>query len=191
MKEPPGDSEVFADADAWTRWLHRHHASSDGVWLRIAKAGAPTPTVSYADALEVALCYGWIDGQKRGGSPYWLQRFTPRRPRSIWSKVNRQKALALIAAGRMQPAGLREVQRAQADGRWEDAYDSPGTASVPPDLQHALDAQPQAARFFQGLDSANRYAVLWRIQTAKRPDTRARRIAQLVQMLARGEKLHP
>jgi uncharacterized protein YdeI (YjbR/CyaY-like superfamily) len=179
------------DAAAWARWLHRHHASSDGVWLQIAKKGAPQSTVSYAEALEVALCYGWIDGQKKGGDPYWLQRFTPRRARSIWSKVNCEKAEALIAQGRMQPAGLKEVERAKADGRWADAYDSPSRASVSPELQAAFDANPKAAAFFATLDSANRYAVLWRVQTARRPETRAKRIEQLVAMLARHEKLHP
>ncbi|MED5618372.1 YdeI/OmpD-associated family protein [Ideonella sp. BN130291] len=179
------------DTLAWERWLKRHHAGSDGVWLEIAKKGAPEPTLSYAEALEVALCYGWIDGQKKGGEPYWLQRFTPRRARSIWSKVNRAKAEALIEQGRMQPAGLKEVERAKADGRWADAYDSPSQASVSPELQAAFDANPKAAAFFATLDSTNRYAVLWRVQTAKRPETRAKRIAQLVEMLARHEKLHP
>jgi uncharacterized protein YdeI (YjbR/CyaY-like superfamily) len=179
------------DPAAWARWLQRHHASSDGVWLQIAKKGAPEPTVSYAEALEEALCYGWIDGQKKGGDPYWVQRFTPRRARSIWSKVNCEKAEALIAQGRMQPAGLREVQRAKADGRWTDAYDSPSRATVSPELQAAFDANPEAAAFFATLDSANRYAVLWRVQTAKQAQTRTRRIEQLVQMLARHEKIHP
>jgi len=182
----------MADAAAWERWLRRHHAASDGVWLRVAKKGAAEGSVSYAEALEVALCHGWIDGQKQAGDAgHWLQRFTPRRARSIWSKVNRAKAEALIAAGRMQPAGLKEVERAKADGRWADAYDSVSAATVPPDLQAALDAAPQARAFFETLNSANRYAVLWRVQTAKRAETRARRIAQFVQMLARGEKLHP
>src|SRR5689334_19538311 len=134
----PEEPLSFADAAAWERWLRRHHAESDGIWMRIAKKGADEATVSYPEALEVALCHGWIDGQKKGGDPYWLQRFTPRRARSIWSKVNRAKAEALIAQGRMQPAGLKEVQRAKADGRWDDAYDSPGAAIIPPDLQAAL-----------------------------------------------------
>lgn len=181
----------FATASAFDAWLHDHHASCDAAWLLIAKAGAQEPTVTYAQAVEVALCHGWIDGQKKGlDATHWLQRFTPRRARSLWSKVNCDKAQALIDAGRMQPAGLAEVLRAQGDGRWDAAYDGARTAVVPPDLQAALDASPQARQFFAGLDAANRYAVLWRIQTARRPENRARRIETLVAMLARGEKLH-
>lgn len=192
---PPKDPAAprrFASQRAFETWLRTHHATSDGLWLQIAKAGAAQPSVSYAQALESALCFGWIDGQKKGlDAQHWLQRFTPRRARSIWSKVNRAKALALIEQGRMQPAGLREVERAQADGRWDDAYDSARTSTVPADLQAALDAEPKARAFFDGLDAANRYAVLWRVQTAKKAETRARRIAQFAAMLARGEKLHP
>ena len=176
----------------WAAWLKRHHASSPGVWLRIAKKGTAAPSISHADALELALCHGWIDALSRSdGATHWLKRFTPRSARSIWSKVNRDKALALVAAGRMQPAGLKEIERAQADGRWEAAYDSGSQSKVPPDLQAALDAQPAAKAFFATLDSQNRYAVLFRLQTAKRPETRARRIENFVAMLARGEKLHP
>ena len=181
----------FASQGAWEAWLRRYHDSADGVWLLIAKQGAADATVSYAEALESALCFGWIDGQKKGvDAQYWQQRFTPRRARSIWSKINRAKALALIEQGRMQPAGLHEVQRAQADGRWDDAYDSAKTATVPADLQAALDDDPKARAFFEALDGANRYAVLWRVQTAKKAETRARRIAQFVAMLRRHEKLH-
>ena len=192
---PPKDPAAprrFASQRAFETWLRTHHATSDGLWLQIAKAGAAQPSVSYAQALESALCFGWIDGQKKSlDGQHWLQRFTPRRARSIWSKVNRAKALALIEQGRMQPAGLREVERAQADGRWDDAYDSARTSTVPADLQAALDAEPKARAFFDALDAANRYAVLWRVQTAKKAETRARRIAQFAAMLARGEKLHP
>ena len=192
---PPKDPAAprrFASQRAFETWLRTHHATSDGLWLQIAKAGAAQPSVSYAQALESALCFGWIDGQKKSlDAQHWLQRFTPRRARSIWSKVNRAKALALIEQGRMQPAGLREVERAQADGRWDDAYDSARTSTVPADLQAALDAEPKARAFFDALDAANRYAVLWRVQTAKKAETRARRIAQFAAMLARGEKLHP
>jgi uncharacterized protein YdeI (YjbR/CyaY-like superfamily) len=190
---PPQDAPVrFGDRDAWEAWLRQHHASSDGLWLQLAKAGAAEPGLSYADALEVALCHGWIDGQKKGlDAQSWLQRFTPRRPRSIWSKINCAKAEALIAQGRMQPAGLAEVERARADGRWDRAYAGARTSTVPDDLQAALAANPRAAAFFQTLNGANRYAVLWRVQTASRPETRARRIATLVEMLARGEKIHP
>ena len=176
----------------WAAWLKRHHASSTGVWLRIAKKGAPTASISHPEALELALCYGWIDALSRSDGPhYWLRRFTPRAARSLWSKVNREKALALVAAGRMQPAGLKEMQRAQADGRWDAAYDPGSTSAIPPDLQAALAAIPAAQAFFATLDSQNRYAVLFRLQTAKRAETRARRLANFVAMLARGEKLHP
>ncbi|HJV60956.1 MAG TPA: YdeI/OmpD-associated family protein [Albitalea sp.] len=190
--DPAAEALHFATQRQWEAWLRKHHERSAGVWLRIARKEAGAPSVSYAQALESALCFGWIDGQKKAlDAQHWLQRFTPRRPRSIWSKVNRSKALALIEQGRMQPAGLREVQRAQADGRWDDAYDSARTSTVPPDLQAALDAAPAAKAFFETLDGANRYAVLWRVQTAKLAPTRARRIEQFVAMLARGEKLHP
>jgi uncharacterized protein YdeI (YjbR/CyaY-like superfamily) len=181
----------FASQRAFEAWLRRHHASSDGVWLLIAKAGAGEATVSYAQAVEAALCYGWIDGQKKAlDDQHWLQRFTPRRERSLWSKINRAKAQALIQSGRMQPSGLAQIERAKADGRWDTAYDGARSAAVPDDLQAALDAQPKARKFFATLDSANRYAVLWRVQTAKKPETRAKRIDTLVAMLARGEKIH-
>ncbi len=194
-KRSPAASDAivqFADQQAWADWLAAHHATATGLWLRLAKKGSPEGTVSYAEALEIALCYGWIDAQKRGESDHtWLQRFMPRTAASIWSKINREKALALIAAGRMQPAGRREVERAQADGRWEQAYDSPRTAAVPADLQEALESSPAARSFFGKLSGANRYAVLWRIQTAKKPATRTKRIRDLVDMLARGETIHP
>jgi uncharacterized protein YdeI (YjbR/CyaY-like superfamily) len=181
----------FASQRAFEAWLRRHHASSDGVWLLIAKAGAGEATVSYAQAVEAALCYGWIDGQKKAlDDQHWLQRFTPRRERSLWSKINRAKAQALIQSGRMQPSGLAQIERAKADGRWDTAYDGARSAAVPDDLQAALDARPKARKFFATLDSANRYAVLWRVQTAKKPETRAKRIDTLVAMLARGEKIH-
>jgi uncharacterized protein YdeI (YjbR/CyaY-like superfamily) len=188
-----GDSILlFSGPKGWLTWLDAHHGASSGVWLRIAKKGSALRSVSYAEALEAALCYGWIDGQKKPESEQaWLQRFVPRRPKSIWSKVNRAKAMALIEAGRMQAAGLEQVARAKQDGRWEAAYDSPASAEVPADLQAALDGNARAAEFFQTLDRANRYAVLWRVQTAKKAETRARRIAQFVEMLERHEKLHP
>jgi uncharacterized protein YdeI (YjbR/CyaY-like superfamily) len=173
-------------------WLETEGGRSPGVWLACVKKDAGVPGVSYADALEAALCHGWIDGQRRTGDErHFLQRFTPRGRRSRWSKINRTRAEALIAAGEMQPGGLAEVERARADGRWEAAYDSHRTATVPDDLRAALDASPRAAAFFAGLDSANRYAVLYRVQEAKRPETRARRIAKYVAMLEAGEKLHP
>jgi uncharacterized protein YdeI (YjbR/CyaY-like superfamily) len=181
----------FSTQREWDRWLARHHDSPDGVWLRLAKKGSKKSTPTYGEALEVALCYGWIDAQKRGESETaWLQRFVPRRPRSIWSKINREKALALIAAGKMKPAGLKEVERAQQDGRWEAAYDSPTSATVPPDFQRALDKNRAARDFFTTLSATNRYAILWRLQTAKKPETRARRIETFIRMLENGETLH-
>lgn len=181
----------FATARAFEAWLRKNHASSDGAWLLIAKAGAEEPTVTYPHAVEIALCYGWIDGQKKGlDEQHWLQRFTPRRARSMWSKANREKAEALIKSGRMQPSGMAQIVRAKDEGRWQAAYDGARTAVVPPDLQAALAAQPAAQRFFAQLDGANRYAVLWRVQTAKRSETRSKRIEALVEMLARGEKIH-
>jgi uncharacterized protein YdeI (YjbR/CyaY-like superfamily) len=182
----------FADPAGWDGWLAGQHGESPGIWLKIAKAGAPESTVTYPEALDAAICYGWIDGQKAGlDESYWLQRFTPRRPRSKWSKINRDKAEALIAQGRMCPAGLREVERAKADGRWAAAYAGQRTAEVPDDLRLALDADPAAAAFFAGLDGTNRYAILYRIQDAKRPETRARRIAKFVGMLSAGERIYP
>lgn len=158
----------------------------------MAKKASGIASIDHPGALEVALCHGWIDGQRKGdGEQHFLQRFTPRTPRSTWSKINRDKALKLIDEGRMQPAGLAEVERARADGRWDAAYDAQSIATVPPDLQAALDANPKAAAFFATLDSRNRYAVLFRTQGAKKPGTRARRIAQFVEMLAKGEKIHP
>ena len=155
------------------------------------RRGPRKATVTYPQAVEVALCHGWIDGQKKAfDGLHWLQRFTPRRERSLWSKVNCAKAQALIESGRMQPGGQAEIDRAKADGRWDAAYDGARTATVPADLQAALDAHPKARAFFAALDAANRYAVLWRVQTAKKPETRARRIATLLAMLARGEKIH-
>jgi uncharacterized protein YdeI (YjbR/CyaY-like superfamily) len=183
--------KVFDSEQAWAAWLDQNHRKSNGLWLRIAKKGASFPSVSYMEALEVALCYGWIDGQKRPESERaWLQKFVPRSARSVWSKINRDKATALMASGRMQPAGLEAIANAKENGRWEAAYDSPNAATVPDDLQAALDANPRAKAFFETLDSANRYAVLWRIQTVKKAETRARKIEQFVGMLARHERIH-
>ncbi|HEY3763757.1 MAG TPA: YdeI/OmpD-associated family protein [Gaiellales bacterium] len=183
--------EAAARAD-WSAWLAGAGASSSGVWLRIARKDGGGRSVSYADALDVALCHGWIDGQKdRLDERHWLQRFTPRTPRSRWSKRNRARAEELIAQGEMTPAGLREVERARADGRWEAAYDSHATATVPDDLQAALDRDPQAREFFATLDSRNRYAILYRVQEPRRPETRARRIEQFVAMLREGRTIHP
>ena len=182
----------FVDAAAWSTWLAAHHASSVGVWLKIAKKASRSASVSYAQALEIALAWGWIDGQKgKLDDAWWLQRFTPRGPKSIWSKVNREKAVALIETGDMKPPGLAEVERAKRDGRWEAAYDSQSRSTVPPDLAEALAANPRAAAFFETLESHNRYAVLFRIHTAKKAETRAARIERYVAMLAKHERLHP
>jgi len=181
----------FASAAAWEAWLEAEHARAAGVWLQIAKKDTGIATVTYAQALEVALCFGWIDGQKRGfDATRFLQRFTPRKARSRWSKINTGHVERLIAEGRMRPAGLAHVEAARADGRWEAAYEGQRSAAVPPDLQAALDANPQAAAFYATLRGANRYAVIYRVQDAKRPETRTRRIERFVEMLARGETLH-
>ena len=181
----------FESAAAWEAWLGEHHETSPGVWLKIAKKASGVASVSYDEALDAALCHGWIDAKKRSfDDTFFLQKFTARRPRSVWSRRNREKAAQLIEAGRMRSAGLEQVELAKADGRWDAAYEGSRSATVPDDLRRALDRNPAAAEFFAALDRTNRYAVLWRIQTAKRPDTRARRIERLVQMLAEGRKLH-
>jgi uncharacterized protein YdeI (YjbR/CyaY-like superfamily) len=183
---------AFASQRQWEEWLDEHHGTSKGLWLKIARKDSGIDTVTYAEALDVALCYGWIDGQNGSlDDKFWLQKFTPRGPKSKWSKVNRDKALALIRDNRMQPAGLSAVEQARRDGRWERAYDPQSAASVPEDLQRELDRNPVAAAFFATLDSRNRYAVLHRIQDAKKPETRARRIEKFIAMLNRHEKLHP
>jgi uncharacterized protein YdeI (YjbR/CyaY-like superfamily) len=189
--DPGNPIRLFATRAAWAAWLEKNHRKSAGVWLRLAKKGSGLKSVNYAEALEAALCYGWIDGQKRGESEQaWLQRFLPRAARSIWSKINRDKAVALIASGRMKGAGLQAIEAAKNAGSWDAAYDSPKAANVPEDFQAALDASPRARQFFQALDGANRYAVLFRIQTVKRAETRARKIREFVVMLERNEKIH-
>jgi uncharacterized protein YdeI (YjbR/CyaY-like superfamily) len=181
----------FRDPDAFADWLADNHGSSPGVWLKLAKKGSGVPSVSYAEAIEVALSWGWIDGQKQAhDGRHWLQKFTPRGARSLWSKINRDKATALIAAKKMMAPGLAEIERARRDGRWEAAYDSPKSSTVPADLQAALDGNARARRAWATIDSANRYAILWRVQTAKKAETRARRIVEFVAMLGRGELLH-
>jgi uncharacterized protein YdeI (YjbR/CyaY-like superfamily) len=183
--------KLFKTKEEWAVWLDRNHRQSAGLWLQIAKKGSGSRSVTYGEAVEIALCYGWIDGQKK---PYsdeiWLQRFVPRSSRSVWSKINREKAEALIASGEIKPAGLAAVEQAKQSGRWDTAYDSPRIAAVPSDLQAALDASPSAKTFFETLDKANRYAILWRIQTVKKAETRTRKITQFVQMLERKEKIH-
>jgi uncharacterized protein YdeI (YjbR/CyaY-like superfamily) len=181
----------FEGREAFEEWLEMHGESADAVWLRMAKKGTGIASLDWARAVDVALCFGWIDGQSRRIDDEWfLQRFTPRRPRSVWSKVNREKVEALTAAGRMRPRGLAEVARAKADGRWDAAYDSMASASVPDDLADALE-KAGLGKVFAGLDSRNRYAILHRVQTAKRPETRARRIANFVDLLAEGGKPLP
>jgi uncharacterized protein YdeI (YjbR/CyaY-like superfamily) len=182
----------FASAEEWSAWLAENHATSEGLWIKIAKKGSGIPTVTYDEAVDAALCYGWIDGQKDShDANYFLQKFTPRRARSRWSEVNRDKATRLIERGLMQPAGLREVERARADGRWDAAYGRQSLSEIPDDLQQALDGNPAAREFFATLNRQNRYAILYRIHDAKKPETRARRIAQFVAMLAEGKTLYP
>jgi len=183
---------TFTNQAEWESWLELNGSVTTGAWLRLAKKTTDQQTVSYAEALESALCHGWIDGQKQSESEhYWLQRFTPRTAKSIWSKINKAKAEALISAGRMQPTGMREIDRAKQDGRWDAAYSSASTSTIPDDLQKALDANKKAKAFFATLNSQNRYAILFRIQNVKKAETRAKKVAQFIEMLAHGEKLHP
>lgn len=182
----------FADAAEWSAWLASHCLSSRGVWLKIAKKTSGKASVSYAEALAAALVWGWIDGQKeKWDEAWWLQKFTPRGPRSMWSKLNREKATALIASGKMMPSGLAEVERAKRDGRWDRAYESQKSAVVPEDFARALAENRRAQEFFAELEAHNRYAILWRLHNAKKPETRALRITRFVEMLAKGERLHP
>jgi uncharacterized protein YdeI (YjbR/CyaY-like superfamily) len=185
----PADFETrsFASPEEWETWLGGNHASADGIWIKIAKKGTGIATVAYPEVLEIALSYGWIDGLRRGHDESWfLQKFTPRRARSRWSRINRDTATRLIEEGRMKPAGLREVERARADGRWDAAYESQRTMEVPDDLRRELDADPRARETFEGLNSQNRYAILYRLHDAKRPETRARRLEQFVAALKEG-----
>lgn len=193
MDPRPGDPvEPFATPADFERWLREHHAKATCLWVKYAKKKSGIPSIDWAQAVDVALCFGWIDGQAKSiDDTHSLQRFTPRGKRSRWSKRNRDRVALLTEAGRMQPAGLAEVERAKADGRWDAAYDSPATATVPPDLAKALARSAKAKAFFATLSSANRYAILHRVQEAKKPETRARRIEKFVAMLASGETLHP
>ena len=181
----------FESKKKFAEWLAVQHDTSAGVWMKLAKKAAGIPSVTYQEALDVALCYGWIDGQKRSfDDKYFLQKFTPRRPKSIWSKINVEKVERLIASGEMKPAGLKAIEAAKQDGRWAAAYESQKNSSVPEDFQSALEKNKQAKAFFETLHGANRYAFLFRIQTAKKLETRAKRISQFVEMLERGEKFH-
>ena len=182
---------LFATPPELEAWLEENHEQPGGFWLKVAKKGSGEQSVTYAEALELALCFGWIDSQKRGcDEKFFLQRFTPRRPRGRWSRINRDKAEALIAAGAMRATGLAEVEAAKADGRWEAAYEGQRTAKVPDDLQRELDGNEAAREFFAALDSANRYAIVYRLDEAKKPETRERRLRKFVAMLERGEKIH-
>ena len=182
----------FASPGEWESWLAENHASSGGLWVKIAKKEAGVASISYAQALEVALCYGWIDGQSKSIDEDWYyQRFTPRRSRSLWSKRNRQIVARLIEEGRMQPAGKAEIERAKADGRWDAAYDSPANARIPAELEAAFRQSPGTKEFFESLDSRNRYAILHRLMVAKKPETRAKRLAQFVEMLREKRALYP
>ena len=191
-KSPTPASRLFKDQAAWAGWLAKNHAKCSGLWLGFAKKNSGLKSVSYSEAIESALCYGWIDGQKLPKDDRtWLQRFVPRAEKSIWSKINREKALALVQSERMRPAGHAAIERAKANGRWDAAYDSPSRAAVPGDLQAALDSHSRAQEFFKTLNSANRYAILFRIQNVKRAETRARKITEYVAMLERHQKIHP
>ncbi|HZO74729.1 MAG TPA: YdeI/OmpD-associated family protein [Ktedonobacteraceae bacterium] len=183
---------LFESQPDWEGWLKEHHADTKGIWLKLAKKGTNIPSIDYQQALEIALCYGWIDGQKAShDEQHWLQKFTPRSSKSIWSKINCDKVTTLIAEGRMQPAGMLQVERAKADGRWDAAYEGQSKITVPADLQDELDKNQSAKDFFATLDSRNRYAILFRIQTARKPETRAARIQKFVGMLAQKQKIYP
>lgn len=191
MKSTDLPTKSFANKTKWTDWLAKQHDKSTGVWLKLAKKDSGIPSVTYEEALDVALCYGWIDGQKKGfDEKYWLQKFTPRGPKSIWSKINTEKAERLIASGEMKPAGLKAIEAAKQDGRWDAAYSSQKNISVPEDFQVALDKNKKAKAFFATLKSAERYSFLFRIHNAKKPETRAKRIQQFVEMLESGEKIY-
>jgi len=182
---------AFKNAKAWESWLAKNQGDTNGVWMRLAKKNSGAKSITYPEALEIALCYGWIDAQKRGESETaWLQRFMPRAKKSIWSKINTEKALALIASGRMTSAGLDEVVRAKQDGRWEAAYEPARTATVPADFEAELNKNPRARDFFKTISATNRYAILWRLQTAKKAETRAKRVRSFIEMLEKGETIH-
>ena len=190
--KPDDPVEFFATQKDFERWLRKHHKTASCVWVKSAKKKSGITSVTWDDCVDVALCYGWIDGQGKSlDDTYTLQRYTPRGKRSKWSKLNRERVARLIDEGRMQPSGLAEVERAKADGRWDAAYDSPANAKVPDDLAKALAKSAKARKFFEGLNSQNRYAILYRLQDAKKPETRARRLEKFVEMLKKGEKLYP
>jgi len=181
----------LASLEEWETWLEKNHASCSGVWLRIYKKDSGVKSVSYAEALDGALCYGWIDGLKRPfDKKSWIQRFTPRRPKSLWSKINTGHVERLVKLGKMKPAGSTVIEAAKKDGRWDAAYHSPGKATVPEDFLDALSKNKKAKAFFETLNKANLYSIAWRLQTAKKPETRQRRMKAILQMLAKGKKFH-
>lgn len=181
----------FDSQAAWEAWLDENHDSATGLWLKIAKKASDVTSVSYAEALDVGLCYGWIDGQrKKLDDDFYLQRYTPRRKTSKWSRINRDKVTELIAQGRMQPSGLVEIEKAKADGRWEQAYESQSNITIPDDFQAALDKNPDAQAFFDQLNKTNRYAFLYRLATVKKEATRQRNIEKFIMMLNANEKFH-
>lgn len=191
MKPTDHPTFPFANKRKWAGWLAKQHDKSTGVWLKLAKKNTGITSITYEEALDVALCYGWIDGQKRSfDDQYWLQKFTPRGPKSIWSKINTEKVERLIASGDMKPAGLKAVELAKQDGRWDAAYASQKSISVPEDFQSALDKHKKAKEFFATLNSVNRYAILFRIHNAKKPETRAKKIQQFIEMLENNRRLH-
>jgi uncharacterized protein YdeI (YjbR/CyaY-like superfamily) len=192
VQSPPVAILTCRSAKEWSQWLARNHGKSDGVWLKFFKKTADGVAISRPEALDEALCYGWIDGQlKKHDDESWLQKFTPRRTKSIWSKINVGHATRLIESGRMKPAGLREVEAARQDGRWAAAYDSPSSSTMPKDFLEALSKNKKAEAFFQTLNKANRYSISWRLQTAKKPETRERRMKAILAMLAKGQAFHP
>ena len=183
--------KAFSSLKAWETWLATNHAKSDSLWLRIFKKDSGKKTITYDEALDVALCYGWIDGQKnKYDTDSWLQKFTPRRAKSVWSKRNREHVARLITEKRMKPSGLNEVKAAKADGRWEQAYDSPSQMKIPEDFLQALAKNKKAEAFFKTLNKANTYAIAWRLQTAKKAETREKRMKLLLEMMSEGKKLH-
>jgi uncharacterized protein YdeI (YjbR/CyaY-like superfamily) len=182
----------FSTATTFEKWLHKNHSVSDGIWLKIARAGSGIQSLDYAGALEVCLCYGWIDGMRKSlDKEYFVQKYTPRRPGSIWSVINRNKVQRLIDEGRMKPAGLAVVEDAKKNGRWDKAYESPKAIKIPAELQEALDAKPKAKKFFATLSSQNRFSILFRIGNVKKEETKARKIKEFVAMLEKGQTIYP
>ena len=194
MKKAPPEHPLllFESASDWEAWLKENHENSGGVRLQIAKKGSGHTSITYAEALDVALCYGWIDGQKLPlDDKFFIQKFTPRRAKSVWSKVNTEKVEQLIKQGRMQPAGMVQIEAAKADGRWNAAYASQKNMEIPEDFQAELDKNPEAKAFFDTLNKTNRFAIYFRITTAKKPETRRARVEKFIEMLTRHEKIYP